>query len=160
MKKMKKYYRTQVKGHFLLLEVLISFVLVVMCILPMISTHVVILKSQYEFIKTVELDHAVNLMHGELVQRLYQNRIPWSDIQSQKQFSTDELLQSINYSKDFPFKGNYYFKIEKSKPPAPASRTLNLVELIFDFIPKGAKADEKPLEYKYKLYIVRTLKET
>lgn len=157
--KIKKYYKTQVKGHFLLLEVLISFVLVVMCILPMISTHVVILKSQYEFIKTVELDHAVNLMHGELVQRLYQNRIPWSDIQSQKQFSTDELLQAINYSKDFPFKGTYHFKIDKSKPPAPASRTLNLVELVFEFVPNGAKTDEK-LEYKYKLYIVRTLKET
>jgi hypothetical protein len=122
----------------------------------MIYPHAYILKSQQEFIRTVELDHAVNLMHGELVQRLYQNRISWNDIEAQKEFSTDELARAVNYPIDRFFTGRYHFKILKYKPPQPAARTLNLVELTFNFEPKREK--EKPLEYKYKLFIIRDLK--
>lgn len=147
------------KRFFLLLEVIIAFALVVLAILPMIYPNVYIVRSQYEFVELIELDHTVNLMYGEIVQRLYQNSIPWNDIESQKQLPLDEIVQAIHYPKKLPFKGNYQFRIIKYKPPS-GKRTLYLVELIFNFVPLSTtEKNREPLEYKYTLYMVRSLKD-
>jgi hypothetical protein len=145
----------------MLLEVLIAFVLIVLCALPLMYPHVYFLKSQKEFIRTIELDHLVSLMYGDVLQRLYLNDIPWSDIENKKEIPVDEnLLQRIGYDKKFFFEGNFRFEIEKSKHTETRERWAFLLKLIFTFKPLGASSKKQdPLEYHYLLYMERHLKQ-
>lgn len=163
------YYRCT-KRYLVLLEVIIAFALVALCVLPMIYPLVYILKSEREFIETIELDHIVNLLYGDTLQKLYLNQIGWSDIEEHKRFEITSLLQDIGYKGSFPFEGSYEFIIEKRKPPPPEDR-IYLVKLIYTFTPK--KTGKKPpadtdLEmqkpktyiYEYKIFIERRPKHT
>ena len=77
------------RRHSLLLEVLISFAIIALCILPLLYPHVYILKSQQEMIRTVELDHVVNLIYASTLEKLYLNQIPWDTIESKKEIPID-----------------------------------------------------------------------
>lgn len=91
------------KRHFLLLEVMIAFALIVMCILPLIYPHTFILTSQRKFIHKVDLDHQVNRIYADIVERLYRNGIPWNDIISGTEFEVNDLLlQRLKLEKKTP----------------------------------------------------------
>lgn len=157
------------KRHIVLLEVLIAFALVALCVLPMIYPLVYILKSEREFIETIELDHIVNLLYGNRLQKLYLNEIGWSDIEEHKPVEiSSSMLQEIGYNRPLPFDGTYEFVIEKRKPPPPDDR-LYLVKLIFSFNPKKAAKQSsteydvkksKQFVYEYKIFIERRPKQT
>jgi len=104
------------KKTFTLLEVLISFVLVSFCMLPLIYPHVAILKEQHKFLRKIQLDHAVNLYSGHLIEKLHKSEIPWYMIEEGKVMNVDEeLLQQLS-PEIAAFKGVYSFEILKSKP--------------------------------------------
>lgn len=159
------------KRHLILLEVIIAFALVALCVLPMIYPQVFILKSEREFVDTIELDHVVNLLYADRLQKLYLNEIGWDEIEEGKRSEIPEiLLQEIAHKRDFPFKGSYEFHIEKRKPPQPEDR-IYLVKLSFRFKPKketkSSKADTespskkiKELTYEYQIFIERRPKNT
>lgn len=153
------------KRPLVLLEVLIAFALVVLCVLPLIYPQVFILKSEREFIDTIELDYAVNLLYGNRLQKLYLNEIDWDEIEEERRIPiTDAMMKESGITREFPFKGEYQFFIIKRKPPKPEDH-LYLVRLIFSFTsPKKTKKvdkdghvsdQSKKLTYAYDIFIER-----
>ncbi len=148
-------------GHFLLLEVLISFALVVLAVLPLIYPHFYIYQEQRAFIHKINLDMAVNLIYVNLVEKLHKNEIPWMDIQNDRVMHIDEnLLKQAGYEKPFPYEGTYQFHLLKTKKNPQYA--LNRVELTLRFLPKTAKKNNdnkaspnSPLTYKYELFIAQ-----
>lgn len=154
------------KRHFLLLEVIIAFILIVMCIIPLISPHTFILTEQKRFVHTIEVDHLVNLAFADIVKRMYINDINWSRIVNRDIFEVDEsLLQRVEYKKQLPYTGVYRFGVVRYKPTGESPRKLYLLKLEMKFIPKGktlTSFEEKMpgvLSYYYELFAVRDLGE-
>jgi hypothetical protein len=78
---LKDIHRSKVqRRHQSLLEVLIAFALIALCVLPLIYPHVAIYKAQNKFARKLELDHVVNLLYGKVLEKLYMNTIPWADL--------------------------------------------------------------------------------
>lgn len=146
------------KRPFLLLEVLIAFVLIVMCMLPLITPHTAILKSQRQFVDRIELDHVVNLLFADIYASLYRNEIPWESVISSNAIPIEEMqLQRAGWNRPFPYKGTYQFTIERYKPKKEAPYTLYLIGLTFTFEPRTGDLKTKKSEYHYQLFIERNL---
>lgn len=162
---MRKIYRSY-RHPVLLLEVLIAFALVALCALPLIYPHVFILRSEKKFISAVELDHVVNLLFAQLLQKLYQKEIAWGDIENGKEILIESsLLKSVGYKDHLPFLGSYKFVKIRKKPPKEADHSAYLFNLEFTFIPeKGFFLENKPKEeqskfvYKYQVPVERYIK--
>jgi hypothetical protein len=129
------------KSYFLLLEVMIAFGLIVLCVLPLIYPHTYILRAQKEFIQEVELDHYVNSHFADLVELLYKNQVPW-DVISGKQ------TIPLNPPK-LPFKGTLQFEELKSKPEDSPTYEVYLFEITYRFT--------NDFTYTYHLMIIRDL---
>lgn len=148
-----------------LLEVLIAFALVALCALPLIFPHVFILRSEKKFTASVELDHATHLLYAYLLERLYQNDIPWADIETGKELPIDHtLFEAAGYKKSLPFNGSYKFTILKQRPPHPTDSAAYLFDLEFTFVPKyefflekNAETDHDKIFYNYQVAIERKL---
>lgn len=158
--------RKKSKRHFLLLEVLIAFALVVLCAFPLIYPMTYILKSQKQFGRIVDLDHYVNLIYVEVLERLYKGEIDWDKIESGATFDIDSsLLEKLNIKPPFPYKGTYKFVLEKKKPNNPAAFTVYLYHLNLNFesidqyvVDAEGKKKLKTLEYPYLVCLVRNIK--
>jgi len=151
------------RRHIVLLEVLIAFALVALCALPLIYPHVYILKSEKAFVNSVELDHAVNLLYANRLQKLYQNEISWSEIEGERELPVDELMiQESGFRGNLPFRGVYKFSEIKHKTSEASGRTLYLLKLGFRFVPKNGSSknveSDKALTYQYQVVVERRLK--
>lgn len=154
----------------LLLEVLIAFAIIVLCIFPLLYPHAAIARAQREFIKKIELDHAITLLFAQIYQDLLTNKIEWMDIESKKKFEvTPQDLQKLNQGKTLPFKGYYRFETVKHKPKSQTVQETNayIYELIFKLTPQYEvkrirlrAPSKRALEYRYKIFILRDLKTT
>ncbi len=158
-----------IKRHpILLLEVLIAFAIIVLCIFPLIYPHAAMARTQREFIKKIELDHVVTLLFAQVYQDLLTNKIEWGDIESKKGFEImPQELKKLNNGRSLPYKGYYRFEqiLHKPKSQTPQETTAYLYNLIFKFSPQYAskkigqkKPIKKSLEYKYKVFILRDLR--
>lgn len=155
------------KHPFALLEVLIAFALIALCALPLIYPHVFIMQSERKFTSTVELDHLVNLLYANILQKLYQNEIPWQSIEEGNEIPIDsQLLQSIHYKGDPPFTGVYKFTKLRQRPrskDAEKSAYLYQLEFIFSlkpgyFFEKIQKDNTQKLTYRYQIAMERNRK--
>lgn len=148
-----------------LLEVLIAFALVALCVLPLIYPHVFILKSEKAFVDIIQLDHSVNLLFANRLEKLYQNKIPWNDIEDKKEIPIDStMLQESGIKETLPFTGTYRFFEVKHKPQKLTEKTEKSVyyyKLIFTFLPKKElfkQKGSKPFVYEYDIVIERRYK--
>lgn len=153
------------KRHFLLLEVLIAFVIIAICMLPLISPHTFILKEQNKFIEQVELDHLVNLIYADIVERLYRNEITWSSVTGGVDFDIDEAMwERIRFFKKLPYKGIYRFNEVIHKPADESPRKLYLFNLEIVLAPQrtapGASEAPGMLRYRYDVFMIRDLSQT
>ena len=141
------------KRHLLLLEVLIAFTLIVLTIIPLIYPHTAILIIQEKMIHKMELDHHVNKIHAEMVEKLYKNEINWSDIMN------DREVKIIDIPENLPFEGTYQFSEKIRKPKLKdgeeAPKTLYLMNLDYKFI---SRLDKKEMmTFHYDLFIEKDL---
>lgn len=74
------------KQSFLLLEVLIAFTLVVLCIIPLLAPHVGIYKEQKHFINQIEWNHAVHLIYVDVLEKMHKGEISIADIITKREF--------------------------------------------------------------------------
>jgi len=161
-----KEHKLYKRRHQSLLEVLIAFALIVLCVLPLIYPHVAIYKAQNTFVRKIELDHVVNLLYGRVLEKLYMNTIPWNDL-AQTTFHVDgELLKEVQFNKPFYFTGSYNFfeTPSKFKPKKPENYSLHLYKLTFNFVPiefaKGSNdvKESNLIKYQYDVFVVRDLR--
>ncbi len=145
------------KRHILLLEVLIAFTLLVLCILPLLYPLVYILNVQSGFINKIQLDHQVNLQYADIINRLYSNEIQWGDLNAGQP-------HEVNLSKDLPYKGTYVFGESIHKPSDEQPFMVYLKKLDFTFTPINPSKNEEDreketLKYHYDITIIRDLGE-
>lgn len=148
------------KRHMILLEVMIALALIALCVLPLLAPHAFLLKQQKQFISTIELDHAVNLLYADMLEKLHKQEIPWQGIQEGTVFPIDEsAYKRINYDKTLPFTGTFRFEDIKHKINEKEQWGVHLLKLIFTFVPTqqltGAESEKKikPLEYSYQVFV-------
>ncbi|HEV8052742.1 MAG TPA: type II secretion system protein [Parachlamydiaceae bacterium] len=138
-----------------LLEVLIAFALIALCILPLIYPHVFILRSEKKFISTVELDHTVNLLYADRLQKLYQNEISWQDIENGAPIPiTPAMVEAAGVSGDFPFTGTYQFIKKRQKPKDPKDKSAYVFSLEFSFMMKPGYFLEKDTKEENKFIYI------
>lgn len=149
------------KRPIMLLETMIAFALVVLCVLPLIAPHVGMLKVQRQFIRKIELDHAVNLFYASVLEQLFLNTIDWNELTQSSFPLSDQELQRLRYE------GSYNFiEVEpRFKPRDPhAPYALYLVTLTFNFLPLELKKSSEEiqqknlLKYRYEIFLVRDLR--
>ncbi len=135
------------KHPFLLLEVLIAFAIVAVCILPLIWPHTYILRAQKEFLSEIALDHYVNTHFAEMTELLYKNEIPWEVI---------EEGRVVSFETGLPYKGTFSFEEIKHKPKEEKPYMFYLFNLNYSFTLKN-DPEAAPLKYTYTLFIIRDL---
>ncbi|OJU80763.1 MAG: hypothetical protein BGO10_03005 [Chlamydia sp. 32-24] len=135
------------KRHIVLLEVLIAFALIVTCILPLISTHVQLVKMQKELLNEIELDHVSNLFYGYLSYQLYNQAIPIENILQRKKvaLNVEQLKQWLGAkSINFPSNYNAYYQFDYKRKPkneAPSYAYLIKVQFIYENPTKNKTID-------------------
>lgn len=111
---------------------------------------------------TVELDHLVNLLYADRLEKLYLNQIPWPEIQGGKELPIEEsLLRQMGITGTIPYTGSYRFIEKRHKPPEAAEKTIYLFDLVFTFVEKKGffpRKEEKTLTYTYNVMIERRQK--
>jgi hypothetical protein len=70
------------RRRFTLIEVVVSLFLVVLCLIPLLQPHAVILMEEKRFVREVQLDRVANLVYAEVLQSLYAQAVSWEEIQS------------------------------------------------------------------------------
>jgi hypothetical protein len=150
----------------MLLEVLIAFALVVLCAIPLIYPHTAMLKAQYQFVSKLELDHAVNLLYGNVLEKLYLNKLNWTDITQNPMEVTEEMLKEAHFLKPLPYQGTYTFIEDDHRPKKIGPYNLFQFTLVFSFISTALKKESEEIkqknkiEYRYKVFLVRDLGRT
>ena len=151
------------KRYSLMLEVLIAFVLVALCVFPLISPHVAIYRQQREFVLKIELDQAVSNLYSALLEKLYRNEIPWSTFENGQTLTIEEgWWKDAGYASPLPFVGRAAFRIRKQKKEKEGPISATLLEVIFSFVPEGEKKTaewETPrmMTYSYRVFIAREI---
>lgn len=130
-----------------LIEILISFFLVIICILPLLYPHFYVLQDKEDFIKQIELDHQVNLLYGIILEKLYLNSISWTEITNGTTF---EISPKMIPDGTLVYPGTFTFKIDKIKSNEEKSKIAGLFNLIFNFQNKS-----KNLSYSFKIFALK-----
>lgn len=112
----------------LMLEVLIALAIVSLCLLPLISPHVLVYKAQKEFSDSIEMGRKANELFGEILERLHKNEIPWQAIQEKHLLPLEELLSKSKLSKEF-YQGKYQFTILEQKENLETGWGMHLLNL-------------------------------
>ncbi|MFA6916040.1 MAG: hypothetical protein WC222_06565 [Parachlamydiales bacterium] len=150
----------KVRRPFLLLEVLIAFLLVALCAIPLVAPHVSIYKDQLEFMDKIQLDHFVNQYYAELIEKLYRQNIAWDALTNETKFKIDKEKIISWDNRQLPYEGSYSFSDKKHKPKEPKPFTVYLLQLTLTFKPvkkAGTDKKSKDLVYKYDIFVPRQL---
>lgn len=155
--------RSRSRRHILLLEVLIAFALVALCIFPLIAPHVFMLKAQHQFNRKIALDQTASLVYARILEKVYRNEIPWQAFEQKQAFPIEgELLTKLGLEPDFASKGTYQFSISRQKGNKEQPFSANVISVEIAFEPKGAppKGDEEKREkgrsvYKYQFFAAK-----
>lgn len=107
------------KRPMLLLELMIAFMLVVLCAFPLLYPHFYMIKAEKEAICTIELDRLIGFIYADIIVKLYRNEIPWSEIESNQAYPIDKLMlsnQLVQQLTATQYTGSYSFeKIDKTQ---------------------------------------------
>ncbi len=70
------------KRTFLLFEILIAFLLVVICAVPLVSQPLKMYRSEMKFLEQLERERLADWTFSEIKEKLLKNEIPWEKIPS------------------------------------------------------------------------------
>ncbi len=86
---------------YLLLELLIAFMLVALCALPLVRNPLYSLKTEITAFEKIELERLAEVFFAEIKSELYQNAIPWKALDAAKQPETSFRENAVQ----IPFSG-------------------------------------------------------
>lgn len=153
------------KRHAILLEVLISLMLVIVCIIPFLFPHAYMLIEEKRAIRYIELDRAVNLIFAEKYQNLYNNDIPWEELNTPifQSLNDHPLIAPLNFGgryllSDIPDKRKQ--KVENDGQSSGIS--FHLIDFKLEFFPfdkaktfDEAKSKNQLMLYHFQLFVER-----
>lgn len=162
MKNLNRSPRWVKKRYMMLLEVLISCALIALCILPLITPHIAMIKEQYKLSAAMDLDHDVHLLYVDVLEQLHTKQIAWNQIQEEKPIPiTDEMWGRIK-KKDKPsLQGYFRFKELRHKPKKTAEWNAHWLSLKFYFFSPGEAVDKEKAQwvFPYELTLLRHTQE-
>lgn len=149
------------KRPFTLLEMMIAIFIITVCALPIITSYGNMNKVLYEDIRVNKRENAAHLIHNQMIESLYKQRIRWSDIGKDKRENAEglegadkekisALLKEINYA------GFYQLSLFRAKKEKGKARAHYLLQLRI-FMQDNNKPDEEPVPYTYYIYAQRDL---
>lgn len=147
------------KRPVLLLEVLIAFALVVLCIFPLVTPYVYIFKAQTLFNQKILLDQSVNRFYVHLLERVYRNEIPWNAIEQKQVFTIDrEALKLASGGVNLPYTGTYQLSLSRHKGGNERPLSANVVSLTITFEGNETSSKDKKKElihYHYQFFAAK-----
>lgn len=147
-----------VKRPFTLMEVMIAFVLILFCLVPLIYPNLAIYKEQLKSNQKIELDHAVTLLFGNLQELMHKRMIPYELI-TQKDFepipiSSETYAEAGINPAEFPFTGTLKARRVKQKGHKKnGSYIVDLIEFRYSFGRNDGR--DNPIEFVYQIPIVK-----
>jgi hypothetical protein len=143
------------KRPVLLLEVLIAFALVALCVFPLVAPHVFILKAQYQFNHKITLDQAAAKVYGHILEMAYRNQIPWQAFEQKQTFPISEDIMRAAGIENGTYKGTYQFSISRQKGKE-TPLTARVITATIAFLPKDRiKESSQESTYEYQFFAVR-----
>lgn len=147
------------RRYIILLEVVIAMAIVALCILPLLSPHLVMLQQQRKFIKEMNLDHTVHLLYVDVLEQLQQNRITWAQIEKKENIPiTDDVWNRIGEVNSSGMRGSYRFDEVLHKENEVTLWAAHLLSLTFTFQPENCTDEECQKQrrvFPYTVYVLR-----
>jgi len=81
------------KRPFMLLEVMVAFTLVLLCVVPLLRTHLMMFHEERRLVKEMEAQQLAGVIFSEVIPLLYENQIPWEVIEG-----SGDLLSYVDES--------------------------------------------------------------
>ena len=140
----------KIKRPILILEVLLSFTLVLIAFFPLVTPHVAMMREYRTFTSKLELNHLVNLVYVDLLEQMYLGKISFRSLESQDELFVEdqsllEELQKLPYQTKF-----CVTDLKPNKPKGEVLPKLYLMTLTLQFIPKTKGSS---IEHNYKLLV-------
>jgi len=137
------------RKHLTLLEVMIAFLLIILCVIPLVTPHLMMYREQKRLLLQVNLDHLANRLYAEIYQDLQQGEIPWEVLENEESVPLDRLARRIN--RILPEESRYQFKLikPKNRKEGPLQKYLYQLTLSFSW-------DEQNAQYTYQVFVART----
>jgi hypothetical protein len=145
------------KRPFSLLEVMIAFVLILFCLAPLIYPNLAIFREQTRFVETIKIDHAVTLLHGDVLEKLHRREIPFESLTQKSEVQipiSPEALKEAGLGATFPYDVTLTAQLVKMKGHEKELYTAALTKLTYRFTEKGA-GKSSPMEFVYQIPIVK-----
>lgn len=145
------------KRHFSLMEVMIAFVLILFCLVPLLYPNMAMYREQSRFTDKIKIDHAVTLLYGDLVERLHRREISFDQLIQKNGGALaipPESLLNAGINPKFPYEVTLTAKQIKMKGDTTGIYIVALLEFTYAF---KEKKDKNPnlLEFTYKLPVVK-----
>lgn len=146
------------KNNSLLIEILIAFTLVILCIFPLLNPHLKMITYEQKKLEVTKLDRTLELLTSTIIKNLYENLYDWEQMVSGYQFPFYEHeLKTSHYSG--------YWEVEKTetKKGKGQGHTYNLLTLRLTLFPKhnvGNKILNKSHQQTLKVFVERTITAT
>ena len=135
------------KRPFLLLEVLIAFAIVAICILPLLAPHLWIIQGEKAFLAEIQADRVAGNLFGELIQKLHENEIPF-------ELLLDNRRNEINAKLNIPYKVSWSSQIERDKKGQTDNQHFYLLRLSLLMEPLDLR---KELKFDHLIFVERNL---
>jgi hypothetical protein len=129
---------------------MIAFLLVALCAIPMMSTHVHMYKEQKKMAHLIELDHVVNLLHAQIVEDLYVRGASggsFKELLNQKiEVKSPELAKLFDLS----------YELTIDRPRCEKDRQES-TKFLLDLMIKAVQKERPNKEYVYntKVFVIR-----
>lgn len=133
------------------MEVMISFLLILFCLVPLIYPNIAMYREQNKFTESIQLDHTVSLLYGNLLEQLHRRNVPFEAL-TQKHavpinISPDVLLDAGIDPKTFPYNIALMAQKEQMKGVKTGRYVAALVKFTYVFQKKTDAKELKKFTY-------------
>lgn len=145
------------RSAFLMLEVMIAFLLMALCLVPLLEPHYAMLKSDLAVIEESRLERIVQKLYANFLIKLYAGDILWSEVDHKDTGIHPREISQAELD-GLPYKGHYILRValhkggrgEYSKPSknTPRDERLNhLLEITYTFAPNSSTRETREFTF-------------
>lgn len=145
------------RRSFLLLEVLIAFLILTVCLIPLIKTPLLFYRSEVEQLEKIERENLADWTFSEIKEGLYLGRIPWRELPGKEMGVVDFFLPEAKIKLlDSEKVIGRTFSLKCMKEKVDVESLYRIYQVKIHFTP--ALRDTKSHSYSYQI-IVRKIKD-
>ena len=111
------------------------------------------LKEEKRFVREIELNRAVDLIYGSILEQLHENKVAWDEMENKVWKEIDPSLMSHDkdLAKRMAYKGQYRISLDKHN----TQKNYFFSNIVMKFTPLDPKAEIR--EYTYSAVIQREI---